>query len=168
MTYPLGISKERCKRLPPSRVLLLAGWDCRQACICMVSLLCCVRCRPWLLPPEPAEGNVAVHCSYPSPCMRCSYLRAAAAMYSQVKQVLLWPTAQSCTFRASCGDLSHTQLRVITFKGLLLVDLSLPAVGLSNCVSALRDPTTTPPTRGGATRTVNSAGNGNCLAQRPQ
>lgn len=89
-------------------------------------------------------------------------------MYSLVTQVLLWPNAQSYTFSASCGNFSHNQLRVITFKGLLLVGLSLPAVGLSNCVSALRDPTTTPPTRGGATRTVNSAGNGSCLAQRPQ
>ena len=46
MTYPLGISKEWCEYLLPFRALLLAGWDCRQACICMVSLLCCVGCRP--------------------------------------------------------------------------------------------------------------------------
>lgn len=57
-----------------------------------------------------------------------------------------------------------------TFKGLLADGglLTAPTLGLSNCVRALSEPTTMPPTRGGATRTANSAGKGSCLAQRPQ
>ena len=57
-----------------------------------------------------------------------------------------------------------------TFRGLLADGglLTAPTPGLSNCVRALSEPTTMPPTRGGAIRTVSSAGKGSCLAQRPQ